>query len=1110
MADLKVLVVADGARFTFGPRQSTSQANADYFGVSDFVAALRGSTAPTIQVDTAHRRGATFAGSTDVDTSLGLTFPGDFVFTSIDLSTYDVLWLFGDEGLNGGSPGSSHDAEISDDEKIAIATFMDSGGGLFAVGDHDGIGAHMCGGLPRVRTMRRWFEWDHPMSDPASGQSFETNWSAIGLSSNPNQKDRNDTLQPDAADGKWYFNDQSDAIPQPLLRSDGTPITASPDVHPILRGAEGAIIAMFPDHMHEGEATDLTTIGAGGVAFSPDDASHNPIKVTFHGSGGVAQFVEYPTVGGFRPQPGVIAWGHDSGHPTQLGAELFPTTNPKTRGILSVYDGHGAGVGRVLTGSTFHHYLDKNLVGDPQTQSSTPGQGPTGSDTGFQAAPAILDPIHDFYVNAVTWLARPNRNFYFWIDKNSFGRDEMADAVANGQTFDNAFFVVLDGFAPNALGNLASLSVTLSGPFTGAGTSFIPGVPQPTDAGHLDQPQRILFPFGVRSIPDAAFPSAGTGPKELLLVAELSAAGRFFAAEAEFQLVSGADPYFTNIDAGAKNVFYLSQDLRVFTVSPTSAPAPMVPFPATNPFTFDANAAFTYLQALLAHLNDPSSNFTTPNGADPFVQLAPSGDLNTDTSITPFTFTPFPLPHANYSFAIARVRLRGSPGSSAPNVKVFFRMFATQTSDTDYQPDTTYPSVADARGLPGTPLTGTGFSTMPFFATPGGSQDYDTGIMANERTIPIVDPSGAWAYFGCYLNVYDGSVSPHLPGSHHCLVAQIAYDDAPIVNANGVTMSPENSDKLAQRNLQITGSGNPGGPAAHRIPQTFDARPSARFGDMDGSIPTQPDELVIDWGRTPPGSVVSIYWPQVDAIDVVRLATRLYSNHGLSVADRNTIRCAVGGRYTFVPVPFSTGAGFAGLFTIDLPLTVVRGQIELGVAPRATGRARPAAAQRLNADWRYVTGTFRIHIPVGLEEDLLRPEMDALAILKWRLGQTPPSDRWHPVLLRYVAYVAGRVEGFGGEPSTIPPSQYGAPPPRASDCCAETIEIRGRICRVSYDCHGDVESFELESCCRRQVFRCAERGIGELARRLCSEGAKVCIAVDRAKPERICRIVVVC
>ncbi len=35
---------------------------------------------------------------------------------------------------------------------------------------------------------------------------------------------------------------------------------------------------------------------------------------------------------------------------------------------------------------------------------------------------------------------------------------------------------------------------------------------------------------------------------------------------------------------------------------------------------------------------------------------------------------------------------------------------------------------------------------------------------------------------------------------------------------------------LAQRNLQVTTSDNPGNPATHRIPQTFDVRPSPKLG----------------------------------------------------------------------------------------------------------------------------------------------------------------------------------------------------------------------------------------------------------------------------------------
>ena len=37
---------------------------------------------------------------------------------------------------------------------------------------------------------------------------------------------------------------------------------------------------------------------------------------------------------------------------------------PKKVNTLSIYDGRNAGVGRIVTGSTFHHYIDINLIGD--------------------------------------------------------------------------------------------------------------------------------------------------------------------------------------------------------------------------------------------------------------------------------------------------------------------------------------------------------------------------------------------------------------------------------------------------------------------------------------------------------------------------------------------------------------------------------------------------------------------------------------------------------------------------------------------------------------------------------------------------------------------------
>ena len=132
------------------------------------------------------------------------------------------------------------------------------------------------------------------------------------------------------------------------------------------------------------------------------------------------------------------------------------------------------------------------------------------------------------------------------------------------------------------------------------------------------------------------------------------------------------------------------------------------------------------------------------------------------------------------------MRLRGLPGDVAKNVKVFFRLWSTQTADTDFQPSTTYLSTQTG-GPPYGALVGVGNHTIPFFATGnlGANTDYNAGGVNNKDiTLDIGDYK--WAYFGCFLNVYDQSnvingqpIQALLNGTHHCLVAEIACDEAP-------------------------------------------------------------------------------------------------------------------------------------------------------------------------------------------------------------------------------------------------------------------------------------------------------------------------------------------
>jgi hypothetical protein len=739
------------------------------------------------------------------------------------------------------------------------------------------------------------------------------------------------------------------------------------------------------------------------------------------------------------------------------------------------------------------------------------------------------------------------QDMYFVNDKSTFGRDEVTDAIAaSGGLFANAFYVMLEGYTIDqlAIDQPTPLTPVLSGPFGSlTGVTITPNATSPEYeiAGDIYAPQRIRFPFDIQfaSSALAAFPNAGNPPSQQVLAATMNIGAAVENALALFELVAGADPYFTDIDPSQDNVFWLSQDLRVFSAAPAIND---VPVPGGPAFGTDSIAgAYGYIQSLLNHLN---TNFKNPSGTDPFTSLLPgqAGALTGDSSVAPIAIGPGfpPVVGANYNFAIARVRLRGvsGPSGAANGVKVFFRLWSTQSADTDYDPGSTYLSNTNATGLPASPLPATDSHTIPFFATGnspnlGDPNNLEYGTAGvNNRTVQIDSGNGAWAYFGCFLNVYDASnvvngspVQALLAGTHHCIVAQIAYDDAPIVNANGVTMSPENSDKLAQRNLQITHSDNPGAVDTHRIPQTFDVRPSRPVSQTRGALLDYPDELMINWGNTPEGSTASIYWPQVDTTQVVAMASRLYDTNLLTAPDSSTIQCRVTRGVTYVPIPPGSGENFAGLLTIDLPTTVVRGQVFNIIVRRVTTRqirdqvllaSYDAAAEvvvapdrKLMRNWRYVVGTFQIRIPVSGKEVFLFSEENTLAVLKWRLQAMSPSNRWYPVLERYIGYVAARVDGLGGNSAAIEPSLQGVPVKGAAD---RTQRYTGKICEVFYDCFGDFEGFVLLSCCtRRHVFRSRERGIGTLALLACEKQLGVTVVVDaRTRPDVICGLVLGC
>jgi hypothetical protein len=768
-------------------------------------------------------------------------------------------------------------------------------------------------------------------------------------------------------------------------------------------------------------------------------------------------------------------------------------------------------------------------LGSSVFRDIVPGAGPADNGNsgvaGYPAGPgwdactgwgspngqALLDGLRTLYT----------RSLYFVVDKNTYGADEVGDAVAHaGGLFSSAFWLVLEGFSINELGGTQP---DLSGAF--AGFAFLDASsPTYEDASDLYTPQRIRFAYNVIFTHDALlndFPATGAPPTPEPLLASITVgAAAPLAATALFELTAGADPYFTNVNPANQNVFYLSQDLRVFSSAAGDSPLPGAPAFTSDPYQS--------IQSLLHFMNN-DARYTAP-GIDRLSGLpGQSGYETADSSVIPLNGAG----HRNYNFAIARVRLQDAASATAPDVRVFFRLFVAPSCDTDFDPNGTYKrqtGTGAQAGLPVFPLpsgnglvdpSGNSVKTIPFFATDAsGTHDYDgTAPDANIRTIAIpAIGDKTWAYFGCYLDVFDASNQSLFPGTHHCIVAEIAYDTTPIVNSNGVTLSPENTDKLAQRNLQITPSGNPGYPDTHRIPQAFDTRVSAP-PQGQGDLLDYPDELMIDWGNVPPGSTASIYWPQADAQAIIDLATRLYGAHRLDAADAHTISCRSTAGVTYVPIPFGEKVNLAGLFTVDLPAAIHVGQEFNARVRRVTSRRAPAiraepdpthgpvgdfagpapGKRHVLRNWRYVTGTFQIKIPVGNDGALLRPEESTLAILEWRLRQMKPQYRWRPVLERLISYVSKRVDGFGGNAAGVKPSLTGLAP---ASLAKERLELCGKVSAVIYDRFGDFEGFLLDTAAGERRFAATEHPFEDLVRRAWADRIFVCVVADKHEPHR--------
>ena len=289
-----------------------------------------------------------------------------------------------------------------------------------------------------------------------------------------------------------------------------------------------------------------------------------------------------------------------------------------------------------------------------------------------------------------------------------------------------------------------------------------------------------------------------------------------------------------------------------------------------------------------------------------------------------------------FNFAVARVRLKNAMASAA-NVRVFFRMFTSQTTaaltyreSAPNVPIEGYVQTAGANpiALPGKDAGGTDWLSFPFFssvraATPSGQGDAD-----NVKGIP---PGQTDTFFGVLLDnnlddPYPGlnpgapsqpTIRDLLTGEHQCLVAQIEFNGAPI--PSGAT--PWTSDKLSQRNLAVSTVANPGLDASRVAMHTFEIE--ATPGPITAGL--RPDELLLDWSEhTPPGTVLRLHIPSWRAQDVVDLADRFYARHEIEVLDDHTIELPGGGT-RYIPIPKSLHRQ-TGVIAAEFPLGIRKGQ----------------------------------------------------------------------------------------------------------------------------------------------------------------------------------------
>ncbi len=386
------LLPSEGTGISFYRNHEAGPSEYNHFSLRTLLDALRENPEFFVrfEVTRAHRQSDIHAPGPDEHPAYERYAPHFEYFRFNDpefLKQFDEVWLFGFLTALPPSTTATGLAGLPDAELAVLSEWMDGGGGVFATGDHDDIGAGLCSRVPRVGTMRKW---THAQGvPPMEGET------------------RNDTNRR-GADGVYQFDDESDDVPMPITprmyQTGGWgPFWDRRFPHPLLCGTHG-VIDILPDHPHEGEVIDPSAIDyARTVAFGAEPRRS-----------------EYPTANGHQPKPTVVAWASVPGDHYSIDYKTPPI--PKQYPVIGAYDGHTAQVGRVVVDSTWHHWMDINIVGlaGLDAKNLAPDSPKRKGFNASVSGQVILQRIQNYYRNVAIWLAPPAAQQcmfrrYYWI-----------------------------------------------------------------------------------------------------------------------------------------------------------------------------------------------------------------------------------------------------------------------------------------------------------------------------------------------------------------------------------------------------------------------------------------------------------------------------------------------------------------------------------------------------------------------------------------------------------------------------------------------------------------------------------------------------------------------